>query len=182
MDLYDNTWWKIIKYNQWIFQLSGFENYSETSLEWASCRHLSTMNTFLRNVWNDGQTLIRKPLCSGPLSIADTIFKSKLTLTPRTDLSKAGMPNNRPYKTFLVVHVHTFYFRQCLEFYILLFYFWASLIAFSGPQKLKFAGISSPYSPPWLMHLTKSVMGRDRNTDTITQIFCGICWTNSSLK
>ena len=29
---------------------------------------------------------------------------------------------------------------NALEFYILSFYFWDGLIAFSGPQKLKFAG------------------------------------------
>ena len=78
-------------------------------------RHLSTTNTFLRKVWNDGQTLTTKHLCSGHLSIAGIIFKSELLLPPRTDLSIAGTPNNRPYKTFLVIHFHAIYFRQCFR-------------------------------------------------------------------
>ena len=104
-------------------------------------RHLSTTNNFLRIVWNDGQTLTTKPLCSGHLSISGIIFKSELLLPPSTDLSIAGTSHNRPYKTFLVIHFHTIYFRQCfrlLHFFV--FFFWASLIAFSGPQKLKLQG------------------------------------------
>ena len=53
--------------------------------------------------------------------------------------------------------LYAFYFRQSftvsLKFssiFIPWFYFLANLMAFSGPQKWKFAGISSPYSLPRL--------------------------------
>ena len=45
----------------------------------------------------------------------DIIFRSQFTLPPRTDLSIADTPNNRPYKTFLVRNLYTFYFRQCFK-------------------------------------------------------------------
>ena len=59
----------------------------------------STMDNFLRNRWNDVQTFITKPLCSGHQSIADITFMSQITLLPRT-----GPIRN----------IYTFYFRYCL--------------------------------------------------------------------
>ena len=46
-------------------------------------------------------------------SIADTIFRSKLPLTPRTDISITDTPCSRSYKIFLVTDLHTFNFRHC---------------------------------------------------------------------
>ena len=43
--------------------------------------------------------LITKPLCTG--HFMDIIFRSRFTLTPRTDLSIADTPNSRLYKTFV---------------------------------------------------------------------------------
>ena len=114
--------WKYLVQNYQIKPMLNFSAEWVWELQWNFFiagmfyrRHLSTTNKFLRKVWNDGQTLTTKPLCSGRLSIAGIIFKSELLLPPRTDLSIAGTPNNRPYKTFLVIHLHTFYFRQCFR-------------------------------------------------------------------
>ena len=43
--------------------------------------------------------LITKPLCTG--HFMDIIFRSRFTLTPRTDLFIADTPNSRLYKTFV---------------------------------------------------------------------------------
>ena len=102
-------------------------------------RHLSTTDFFLRNEWNDAQTLITRPLCSRHF-IANTslqwtsfLVRSQITLSPRTNFLIA---DHIQYKTFLARNVYRFYFWQCftlsfkfpLIFVILLF----SLMAFSS--------------------------------------------------
>ena len=89
-------------------------------------RHLSTTDTFLGSGWNDGQTLITKPPCSGHL-IANT-------------------SNIRHVMQEICIY---FTLDNVLQFHLsflwsLLFYFLASLMAFSGPWKwrdCKFIGI-----------------------------------------
>ena len=118
--------------------------------------HLFTTNTFLRNAWNDCPKLIAKPLYSAhfitDLSMADIIFKSKITLLPRTDLSIADTLNNRLCNTFIVRNVRIFYFiiyillfYNVLQFsmsflWSLLFYFLASLIPSFKSIKTKICG------------------------------------------
>ena len=58
-----------------------------------------------------------------------------------------------------------------------LLYFLASLMTFSGTQRETFAGIFSPYSPPWWTRFTVASMSkeqlyRDRNIETIMERFC----------
>ena len=117
----------------------------------------STMDNFLRNRWNDVQTFITKPLCSGHQSIADITFMSQITLLPRT-----GPIRN----------IYTFYFRYCLTVW---FKFSSIFSDLFWSIKKKIAGISSPYSPPWLMRFpaantSKAQRCRDRNIDTIMKI------------
>ena len=67
--------------------------------------HFSTTDIFPRNGWNDGQSLITKHLCS-------RTFMADNVRSHRTDLSKAGTPNNKLYKRFHVRNLYIFYFRQ----------------------------------------------------------------------
>ena len=97
--------------------------------------HLSTTGTFLRNGWNDGQTLITKPARSGNFSIEDIIFRSQLTLPPRTDLSMADTYNIRLFLQEICIHFNldsVLQFRLSL-FDLYYFTFLASLMVFSVP-------------------------------------------------
>lgn len=67
--------------------------------------HFSATDIFPRNGWNDGQSLITKHLCS-------RTFMADNVRSHRTDLSKAGTPNNKLYKRFHVRNLYIFYFRQ----------------------------------------------------------------------
>ena len=65
-----------------------------------------------------------------------------------------------------------FFLENVLQFHLCflrsLCYFLGSLTAFSDPQKCKFAGIFSPYAPPWLKRFSVANMSKvewcnDRN-------------------
>ena len=117
---------------------------------------------------------------SGHLSITGISFRFQFILFPATVLSIVEKPNSRTYKIFLWEICQHFTLEKVLQFRLnflqsLLFHFWASLMIFSGPQKLKFAGISSLYSPPWLTSfsvpkMSKAKYGKDRNINAIMQI------------
>ena len=77
---------------------------------------------------------MQRTLYSGHLSIADIIFRSQLTLPSRTDHSIADTPNNRPYKTFLVRNLYTFYFGQC---FTILFDFFSIFVRLFRSIKMK---------------------------------------------
>ena len=69
------------------------------------------------------------------LSTVDSIFRSQITLRPRTNFSIADMSNVRHLLQEMCIH---FTFDNVLQFRLsflqsLLFYFLASLMAFSGP-------------------------------------------------
>ena len=120
-----------------------------------------------------------KPLCSGHF-IADTSL-SQLTLPPRTELFIMDMLSN--IRNFLQEICILFTLDNILQFdlrflWSLLFYFLASLIAFSGPWKCrdcKFVAVSSPYLSLWLTcfpvaKMSKRQWGRDWNIDIILEI------------
>ena len=152
--------------------------------------HLSTTDTFLRDGLNDGQTLITKPLCSGRF-IAEFILRSWLTFPTRSDLLIADKSKNESQKCnsckkFLYVLFHTvlyIFFKFKFLFY---FFFWASLWPFQVKAiRKELAGISSPYPPPRLMcfpvtEMSKAQWGRDRNMNTILDIFFGTCPNTTS--
>ena len=85
----------------------------------------------------------------------DIIFRSLLTLSPRTDLSIVNKFNIRYFLKEICIN---FTLDNVLRFSLsflqsLLFYFLASLMAFSGIWKCrdcKFVEITSPYSSLWL--------------------------------
>ena len=110
----------------------------------------------------------------------DIIFRDLLTLPLRTDLSIEDLPNIRHFFQELCIH---FTLGNVLQFHFsflqsLLFYFLASLSAFSGPWKCrdcKFVGIASPYSSLGLKcfpvaKMSKAQYDRDENMDTIMEI------------
>ena len=120
-----------------------------------------------------------KPLCSGHF-IADTSL-SQLTLPPKTELFIMDMLSN--IRNFLQEICILFTLDNILQFdlrflWSLLFYFLASLIAFSGPWKCrdcKFVAVSSPYLSLWLtcfpvVKMSKRRWDRDRNMDTTMEI------------
>ena len=120
-----------------------------------------------------------KPLCSGHF-IADTSL-SQLTLPPRTELFIMDTLSN--IRNFLQEIWILFTLDNILQFdlrflWSLLFYFLASLIAFSGPWKCrdcKFVAVSSPYLSLWLTcfpvaKMSKRRWDRDRNMDTTMEI------------
>ena len=126
------------------------------------------------------KTFMWRTLYSEHLSIVDIIFRSQLTLPPRTDLSIADTSNIRHFLQEICIH---FTLDNVLQFRLsflrsLLFYFLATLMAFSVPWKCrdcKFVGISSPYSSLWLTcfpaaKMPKAKCGRDRTMDTIMEI------------
>ena len=87
--------------------------------------HLSTADFFLRNGWNDGQTLTTKPLCSGNFIVSTSLQWTSL-LCP-----KSHYPQEMCTR---------FTFDNVLQFRLsflrsLLFHFLASLIDFSDPWK-----------------------------------------------
>ena len=141
-------------------------------------RHLSTTNTFLRNGWNDAETLITKPLCSRHF-ITDTSL-SQLTLPPRTELWIINLFNIRHFLQEICMHfIFDNVLHFCLRFlWSLLLCFFVSLMAFSGPLKFrdcKFVAVSSLYLSLWLTcfpvaKMTKRQWVRDRNMDTIMEI------------
>ena len=98
-------------------------------------------------------------------------------------------PNNKWYKTFLVLH--KFYFRQCLT---VLFRFSSIFISFLSQFnglfkfiKWKFVVISSLHSPPWLTRLpvakdAQSAMGQGLKHGYNYGDFCSTCLPNCSLQ
>ena len=91
---------------------------------------LSTTDNFLQNRWNDVQTFIAKYLCCGYPSIADIFLRPKLHYTLELPI------------TGHIRSISRFYFRQCFTdsfkfSSIFLILFLASLITFSGTQKMK---------------------------------------------
>ena len=122
---------------------------------------------------------MQRTLYSGHLFIVDIIFRSELTLPPRTYLSIADTSNIMHFLQNICIH---FTLENVLQFLLsflrsVLFYFFASSMAFSGPLKCrdcKLVGISSPYSSVWLTcfpvaKLSKVQWYRDRNMDTIME-------------
>ena len=116
---------------------------------------------------------------NGHLFIVDIIFRSQLILPPRNYPSIADTSS---IMHFLQDICMQFTLENVLQFLLsflrsLLFYFFASLMAFSGPLKCrhcKFVGISNPYSSLWLTcfpvsKLSKVQWYRDRNMDTIME-------------
>ena len=88
-------------------------------------------------------------------SFSAQLSRSQLTLSPRNDLSIGNTSNIRHFLQEICIH---FTLDNVLQFRLsflqsLLFYFLASLMAFSGQRKsrdCKFVGITSPYSSLWL--------------------------------
>ena len=72
--------------------------------------HLSTTDFFLRNRWNDAQTLITRPLCSGHFSTVDIIFRSKFILPPRTDFSIVDTSNIRHFLQEMCILLLTMFY------------------------------------------------------------------------
>ena len=154
-------------------------DYSETSLKQTSFIAVTSLKPALSS-GTDEMTSVQRTLYSGHLSIVDIIFSSQLKLPPRTNLSIADTSNIRHFLQELCIH---FTLDNVLQFCLsslrsLLFYFLASLMAFSGPWKCrdyKFVGISSPYSSLWLTYfpvakMSKAQWDRDRTMDTIMEI------------
>ena len=115
----------------------------------------------------------------------DTIFRSQLTLPPRTDLSIADTSNIRHFLQKICIH---FTLDNVLQFRLsflwpLSFYFLASLMTFSVLWKCrdcKFPRISSPYWSLWLTRfpvakMPKAQWDRERNMDAIMEI--SFAWT-----
>ena len=110
----------------------------------------------------------------------DLIFRSQLTLTPRTDFSRLDKSNIRHFLQEMCIHFTLDNVLQfCLSFlWSLIFYFLAELMVFSGPWKCrdcKFVGISSLYSSIWLTCFPVAKMSKvqwdtDRNMDAIMEI------------
>ena len=116
-------------------------HFSQERMKWRSNSH--------------NKTPMYRTLYSEHLSIVDIIFRFQLTLQPRTNLLIADTSNIRHFLQEICIH---FTFDNVLQFRLsslqsLLFYFLASLMAFSGPWKCrdcKFVRITSLYSSLWL--------------------------------
>ena len=105
----------------------------------------------------------------------DIIFRSQLTLAPRTDVSIADTFNLRLFLQEICIH---FTLEYGLHFDLCYFTFLATLMSFPVPWKCRncrFVGISSPYSSLWLTcflvaKMPKAQWDMDRNMDTIMDI------------
>ena len=108
---------------------------------------------------------MQRTFYSGHLSIADIIFRSQLTLPPRTDLSIEDTSNIKHF--FQETSLH-FTLDNVLQF-------WLGFLRFLLFLDCKFVGISSPYSSLWLTcfpfaKIFKAQWDGDRNMDTIMEI------------
>ena len=108
---------------------------------------------------------MQRTFYSGHLSIADIIFRSQLTLPPRTDLSIEDTSN-----------IKHFFQETCLHFTLdNVLQFCLGFLRFLLFLDCKFVGISSPYSSLWLTcfpfaKIFKAQWDGDRNMDTIMEI------------
>ena len=129
-------------------------------------------------------------LYSKQLYTVDIIFRSQLTLPPGTEFSIADTSNIRH---FLLEMCINFTLGNVLQFHLsflrsLVFYFLASLMAFSGQWKCrycKFAEISCLYSSLWLTCFPVAKMSKaqwDRDTKMDTKMDLDICckWSTTS--
>ena len=107
--------WKqlfFIEHLWWLLLSSNLIQWNLLIVDILYSRNLSTMDTFLRNGWNDGHILISKPQCSrhfiADTSIAGIIFRSQLSLPLIIDLYCGHIQ----CKTFLARNLYTFYIGQ----------------------------------------------------------------------
>ena len=119
---------------------------------------------------------MQRALYSGYLSIANIIFRSQFTLPPSTDISITDKFDSRPYKTFFVRNLYTFYFKQYLVsfklFSIVVILFFSQSNGIFRYIKMK---IGKENSPPQLTRfpvakMFKAQWGRDANMDAIMEI------------
>ena len=108
----------------------------------------------------------------------DIVFRSQLTLLPRTDLSITSNIRNSLQEIFIHFNLNNVSQFRLSFLRSLLFSFSSQFDGLSGPWKCrdrKFVGISSPYSYLWLKcfpvaKMPKAQWERDRNMDTKMEI------------